>query len=206
MRDSSSFSGTGTFNMGNVEVLQSSTMTITSSTLNVTNEFGQRSNNGGEAGGVVNLNGSDLSATDFFVGSGGFVLNIGGAAGTSSAVFEDWDSDTTGDQGFTVNLTDTVGNLMTMSAPSRGLSLATGSWTSTQWAQGLWENDQLTYAGNSSSDLGLTWTQATSTGLGDGNLFTFDGNTLSVAAIPEPSTLALITIAFASLFYSRRRN
>ena len=180
-------------------------MTINNSTFTIAGEFGQRSTSGGEAGGTVNLNNSDLTAQEFYVGSNSFLLNIGSAAGDSSASFSGgWDSNSSGDQGFTVNFYNDVGNSMSMTTPGRALSLATGSWTAAQWAEGLWENNQITYGGADSSTLG-DWSTVTTTGLGNGNLFTFDGNTLAVAAIPEPSTLALVSLAFTSIFYFRRR-
>jgi hypothetical protein len=207
MRDTVVVQGNGTFSAKELQISGSAHFNVNNSTVTLTEDFGHRAKNTG--GGKATLAGTTLTAPVLAILDQGdaFELNFAGA-GAGSATFEDWaatgEQDANADQSFSIDFASATGMTMTMSAPSRGLNLATGSWTATQWAEGLWVNNQLTYNAADSTTLG-DWSTVTSTGLGDGNLFTFDGNTLAVAPVPEPSTFALVAIAFLPLRYSRGR-
>ena len=54
---------------------------------------------------------------------------------------------------------------------------------SNNWAEILWNNDQLLYNGDSSTDLSKTWNDVTASGgLGSGYHFVYDNNTLSIGS------------------------
>jgi hypothetical protein len=77
-------------------------------------------------------------------------------------------------------------SLMTMT-----MTAAASTWAETEWAAG-----RMTYNGSGNGTFG-NWSTVTTTGFGDGNRFNMSGNTLSIVAVPEPSTLALVGMAGA---------
>jgi hypothetical protein len=199
--------GTGTITAGDIEVMRGSSISLTNSTITLTNNFGGRAAND-NVGGTVTLTNSVLTAGTFKVLDGAanadLQLNLAGAAG--SATFGDWatsGTDATADENILIDFASGTGMTLTMTSPSRALTLASGSWTAGQWAEALWTNDQLTYNGLDSGDYG-DWATVTTTGFGDGNLFDLSGGTLSVTAIPEPGSFGLVALGLAVLFGLRR--
>jgi hypothetical protein len=200
--------GNGTINMNDIEALGGGSLTLTNGTITVVNNFGGRAQND-NGGGTYNLSNLTLNAGTFKVLSDNSTvqLNLEGTA-AGSVTFGDWATsgfDATADQRIAIDFDSGTGMTLSMTSPSRALTLASGSWTAGQWAEALWTNDQLTYNGLDSGDYG-DWATVTTTGFGDGNLFDLSGGTLSVTAIPEPGSFGLVALGLAVLFGFRRRS
>lgn len=196
---SATVQGSGTFTVGgDIQVTDSAHLDLTNSMITA-GSFGQRATK--PSGGLITLAGSTLTAGQLKVDAPGFELRFDGAA-PGSATFTDWDNTNAEDDQILINFLAGTGMSMTMTTP-RVLNIA-GGYAASDWAEALWTNDQLTYNGQNSGDLG-DWTTVTDSGLGDGNAFSFDGNTLSVVVIPEPGTMVLVALWFIPLCFSRRR-
>ncbi len=171
--------------------------------------------------GSVNLNGGTLTGGRLaFQNSTTNSLTLGvNTAGSAS--FTDWGTGNgAGNNGDRqddrqINLDFLTGTDMTLSlsATARELDLDddTVGDAGTHWAQALWENDQLLYNSQDFTTLGVSWADATNSSVGFGSEY-FDfsslgsfGGSLGLAAVPEPSTLALLAGGLLALFALRRR-
>jgi hypothetical protein len=80
-----------------------------------------------------------------------------------------------------------------------------------EWAEALWGAGDLSFAGENVTSLGgggLTWTQVTTAGGLDGtHSFSYDSGTetLTLVAIPELSSIALLGLAGLAMYVVRRR-
>ena len=79
------------------------------------------------------------------------------------------------------------------------------------FAETFWNSGTLLFDGDSSSDLGgLSWADATDSdiGLGGGYYWNYNSGTetLSLAAIPEPTGASLVGLALGGLALRRRRS
>lgn len=54
------------------------------------------------------------------------------------------------------------------------------------WAQAEWEANRLRFNGSTAADLGLTWTQVTTTGFPDKSKFSYDDVTNALSLLPPP--------------------
>lgn len=105
---------------------------------------------------------------------------------------------------------------LTLGAAARALDFTNDSInnpTTLAWAEALWGKNQLLYDGETAAGLGLSWADVTnsSVGFGDGNYFEFNplgsfGGSLSLAAVPEPSSFGLLVAGMASFVFIRRRH
>jgi len=165
--------------------------------------------------GTMNLNGGTLTAGRITFQSSSDSATLGGST-SGTASFINWgnndSSDRQNDNNIEINFLQ--GSQMTLAMGSGTRALVLGSVEQTDaWAEALWNTNQLLFNGVSSTGLGgLTWSDATnsSVGLGNGEYFSFTpegsfGGSLSLAVIPEPSTLALVGIALLSALALKRR-
>jgi hypothetical protein len=203
IRDTATLQGNGIINVGRLEVSGTGHLDISNSTVTVTGDFGQRATNTG--GGAVTLAGTTLTAGSLKVDTSGLSLTFSGAA-AGSATFGDWGPNDVGDDDISLNFLAGTGMSMTMTA-ARALTIV-GNFAADEWAEALWSNDQLLYAGESGTDLGLDWAAVSSTGFADGSRFNFDGRTLDVSVIPEPGSFALLAgmLGLTSVMLRRRRS
>jgi hypothetical protein len=155
------------------------------------------------SGGTFNVNGGTISSLAIRGGTGGTINLDGGSVsivrnrGTvylnllSSGTFS------VGDNRTLVRADWTAG------------STATVTLDDDEWAEARWGSGELLFGGQSNTDLGLTWAEATTAGGLDGTYsFSYDSvsETLSLSAIPEPSSLALIGLGLGALLLRRRRS
>jgi len=85
-----------------------------------------------------------------------------------------------------------------------GTKMALSVTNVTDWAETLWNSGQLTYNGNGTNELSKSWAEVTAVGgLGGGENFSFDGETLTV--VPEPAVMSLIVSAGLLMILFRRR-
>jgi hypothetical protein len=133
------------------------------------------------AASVLNVNGGSFTATTFNTSAG--VLNLGGsAAGTFNA------------SNFTSGISIDWAN---------GSQIAMTITGSAGWAESEYNAGRLLFEGDNNTALGLTWAQATSGGT---QIWDFTGDTLTLVAIPEPSTFALLAgmLGFTWVMLRRR--
>ncbi|HAV13756.1 MAG TPA: hypothetical protein DCX06_09765 [Opitutae bacterium] len=161
------------------------TFTINAGTLGTGGTFAGFDGTIGD-GGTVNFLGGVSNFTEFGytqnAGPNGIVYNFGGTSGSVTAA------------GFDAN---TNGQLNWLAGA--GISLTISG--STTWAEAEYNAGRLTYLGDDSTDLGLTWAQATSGGT---QIWDFTGDTLTLA-VPEPSSYALLAGCFGLAWVMLRR-
>jgi hypothetical protein len=188
--DGGTITGDGTTATGNgIGALSGGTLTVNGGTISGYQEFGGV-DSFGSGGATVNLNGGSVTASGFSF-HGGLVANFGGTT-NGSAVFTDFQGDRHNDANININWAS--GSLMTLQITNNTLD---GGLAASNWAQFLWDSDQLKLDGVSATDSGLAF--------GDTD-FVFDGGTNTLSVIPEPSSIALVGIALAGLIMFHRKN
>lgn len=148
---------------------------------------------------TLNFNGGTTAFGNLDLRGDNTFFNFGGsAAGSLTAT--------------TINTGGTFGTNSTLNwAPGSLMSLTlTDTVNFADFAETFWNSGDLLFDGDSKTALGnLSWADASNSaiGLGGGYYWDFDGtsNTLSLAAIPEPTSASLIGLAFVVLAFVRRR-
>lgn len=170
--------------------------------------------------GSITINGGTITA-DRLSSRSGLTITFGGTT-AGSATFADFGTglytntgDRAQDNSFDVNFLSGSQIVLDIGSGARGLDFTndnTANPYNAAWAQALWETDRLKYNGQTSTDLGgLTWADATNSSIGFGSEY-FDftaagtfGGALKLVAVPEPSTVVLLGLAFATLYFLRRK-
>ena len=170
-------------------------------------------------GGIVTSTTGDIGARHF--SDTAKTLNFNG--GTTSVVNLDLQGDNTFFNlgGFTAGSL-TAGNILTANVASGFGTNSSFNWLPgsqmtltltdlNDFAETFWNSGTLLFDGDSSSDLGgLSWADATDSdiGLGGGYYWNYNSGTetLSLAAIPEPTGASLVGLALGGLALRRRRS
>ena len=188
--------GNAFLNAGSSITIDSTSQFFGSNNLNENLRFG---------GGAINVDGG--SATQFSIRGGTGTINLDGGTVNLRR-----------NRG-TINLnllssgTFSVGDNRTLvQADWSAGSTATVTLDDDEWAESRWGSGQLFFEGDNNSTLGgggLTWAQVTTAGGLDGiHSFSYDSGTetLTLVAIPEPSSIALLGIAGLAFYVFRRRS
>ncbi len=162
----------GSFTVNNNVALiegANSSFTVNGGTVLVDGSFGTPNFAGG---GAAFLNGGTLTG-DTLNYRHGWTLTMGGST-AGSATFDDFGGDNHNNSNISMDWLS--GSLMSLTITS-----------SADWAETYWDAGQITFDGDDFSALG-DWSTV------NGTIFAWDGgtNTLSLAAVPEPSTYALL--------------
>lgn len=191
--------GGGNIDVGDFQITHNASINLTGSTVDASGFLGHRSTGAGN--GTLTLSDADVTTGVFRHVDQGSTLQLnleGAAAGFFS--FGNWATSAVeagADENILVDFASGTGMVMSGTAITRGLTIGGTTYANSEWAEALWEGDQLTLDGQTSTDLGTDWATA------NGTLFSFDGTNLSV--VPEPSAFGLIAGLMASMTLLRRR-
>lgn len=205
----------GTVTASDIQVLRDSSLTIHGGTVSSSGAFGSSGFQSGTS--EMFFNAGTISGARLVFQS--TELTLGGST-AGSATYANWglgnytnSDDRQRDSQISINFLSGTLMSLTLENTARALDLTNNSTndpTTDAWAKALWDNDQLLYNGSSSTDLGLSWADATNSnvGLGGGEYFAFAaagtfGGTLSLV-VPEPASLALLGLG-GMLILGRRR-
>jgi hypothetical protein len=141
------------------------------------------------------INGGTITINDYFgftSGGGQYTFGVGSAGSITADRFSG---------------TRTAGDLNWLTGSEMSLTIASDD----EWAESAWNNGYLTYNGFDNTTIGgtgATWAEVTTAGGLDGT-YAFDYNSttesLSLAAVPEPSTALLLFGGLAGLALLRRK-